>query len=71
MLIENAAAPDGRCEGGRVRQAGSENERMAELESTFIGLLANFEHLADRYAEVCRRLGTLELQHVVEQQVAP
>ena len=61
---------EGSAPGVPKQRAAGEDERMAEMERLFVGLLGNFENLRGQHAELGRRLASLELAGAVTQEVA-
>ena len=53
-----------------TQRAPRQSERMAELERLFLGLLSNFENLAEGHSELARRFAAGELERAAEA-VAP
>ena len=61
-----AAGPEVSAPGATKQRAAGEDERMAELELMFLRLVGNVEYLNGESAELCRRLGALELVSAAE-----
>ena len=53
-----------------VQHPCDEHERLAEVESLYLGLLSNFERLKIDTAELSRRFAGFELQRVIEERAA-
>ena len=65
-MNQTTVEADGNPRGARTQRAVGENERMAELELMFFRLVGNVEYLNGESAELCRRLGALELVSAAE-----
>ena len=49
-----------------TRRAPRRDERMAEMERMFVGLLGNVERLAEGHSELSRRFAAWELERTAE-----